>query len=684
MKDFIRGHGRQGGALALLVSVFTIMTFAVAGPALADPTAAENFQPNNDNAFAIQPLSDRPDGSTSSNATAHVTTVATSDAAAVEWFICPTAYADGGDPTQPASGCTAKGLDTTSTTPTVPAGTGGPAAANIDEAYEAEIDLTADNLAGNERDLVSWNCTSATVRTQANCDDEVESTIIMDDASTGANPADQTSSGEITNIPHGGTVSETGFKMVVRTSPDVTELAMCWESGADANAALDVTPPGGCVNDTTPDNTDTSVFKQWSGFLDPLDDAELGLWIYDVTGGQGACAPAECVLDSHYAVSSNATPTKAVIDITNTTSTPPSACIDDLSTPAVTEGPDTSEADTPGPTEEIRGCVVDQSNNLFTGGVETAFQITPVDPAALAGDKTGFDSSGSAEGDENDLNADNFFEQVDADGGDLAGGEVRQSVEFHRVGTYTLTFCVDSDNNAEDTPPVTVPPTTQSATPCAGEALSASATKTIAVTPGSAAAHSHLLRSSDVAANSSCHVGPSAFSAPAGTNVNLTGCLKDTYENPVPGARTIWTAVVLGTAFFVGTPESLSDANGQADAVIGSPASAEGKNTTIQFCQDENADGACDGGSASTVNIAWGPASSGGPTPAACNKIKGTAQNNLLVGTSGCDKIFARGGDDTSRGKAGNDKLNGGRGFDKARGGPGTDTCPRSEDKKSC
>jgi hemolysin type calcium-binding protein len=230
---------------------------------------------------------------------------------------------------------------------------------------------------------------------------------------------------------------------------------------------------------------------------------------------------------------------------------------------------------------------------------------------------------------------------------------------------------------------VTVPPTTQSATPCAGETLSASAIKTIAVTPGSAANHIHLLRSSDVAANSSCHVGPSAFSAPAGTNVNLTGCLKDLYENPIPGARTIWTAVVLGTAFFVGTPESLSDANGQADAAIGSPKSAEGSNTSIQFCQDENADGACDGGTASTVNIAWGPPGTTPPS-AGCNKIRGNGQNNLLVGTAGCDKIFARGGDDTSRGKAGDDKLNGGRGFDKARGGPGTDTCPRSENKKSC
>jgi Ca2+-binding RTX toxin-like protein len=167
--------------------------------------------------------------------------------------------------------------------------------------------------------------------------------------------------------------------------------------------------------------------------------------------------------------------------------------------------------------------------------------------------------------------------------------------------------------------------------------------------------------------------------------VNLTGCLKDAFENPVPGARTIWNAIVLGTAFFVGTPEQLSDTNGQADAVIGSPSSAEGSNTTIQFCQDENANGACDGGSASTVNIAWGPAGGGGgggTTP--CNRIRGNGKNNLLVGTAGCDNIFARGGDDTSRGKAGNDKLNGGRGFDKGRGGPGTDTCPRTEDKKSC
>jgi hypothetical protein len=469
----------------------------------------------------------------------------------------------------------------------------------------------------------------------------------------------------------------------------VTSVRFCLDtSPTDANASpITCSIPG---DDATPDNADTSVYKQWSAVFNPADDAEQGLYLIDLTGGQGACAAGTCQLDSHYLVSSNAVPTKAVIDFTNGAATPPTACVDDPSTPAVTEGPDTTESDTPGQTEDIRGCIVDQSNNLITDSVETAFQVSPVDTAAQNPDTTGFEGGtvDSTAAQRNDLNADNFVEQVDEDAGTLATAGLitaaDERIEFHKSGTYTITFCLDSDNNAEDTPPVTVPPTTQSATPCAGEALSASATKTIAVTPASAAAHSHLLRSSDVASNSSCHVGPSAFSAPAGTNVNLTGCLKDNFENPVPGARTIWTAVVLGTAFFVGTPESLSDANGQADAVIGSPASAEGKNTTIQFCQDENADGACDGGSASTVNIAWGPASGGGGGTTTCNKIKGTAQNNLLVGTAGCDKIFARGGDDTSRGKAGNDKLNGGRGFDKARGGPGTDTCPRSEDKKSC
>jgi hypothetical protein len=679
------------------------MAFAVAGPALAAaPTAAQNFEPDvglegdtiDGATFDVAHLSDRPDGSTTSNATAHATAVGTSDTVAVEFFICPTAFIDAttGDPTQPAAGCTAKGLDTTPTTPTIPAGTGGPATANIDRAFEAEIDLTADNLTAGTgaRDWVAWYCTSATVRTDANCDAKTEPAIDLDDAGTGANPADQSSAGSIISLTHGSNISEAGITVVARTSPDVDALKFCL-TPADANAGpgLDADTTNKCpINDldSTPDNADTSVYKQWSGTMNPQNDAELALWIDDWNGGQGVCASTatDCSLDSLYVVSSDANPTKAVIDITNATSTPPSACIDNPSTPAVTEGPDTTEADTPGTTEPIRGCLVDQSGSLIGTGFNTAFQVSPVDTAAQNPDTTGLDQGGG-EGDGNDLNTDNFIEQVDADSGDLGGNQVDQSVEFHKSGTYTITFCLDSDNNAEDTPPVTVPPTTQSATPCTGEALSASATKTISVTPASAAAHSHLLRSSDVQANSSCHVGPSAFSAPAGSNVNLTGCLKDSFENPVPGARTIWTAVVLGTAFFVGTPESLSDANGQADAVIGSPSSAEGSNTTIQFCQDENANGACDGGSASTVNIAWGPASGGGgggTTP--CNRIRGNGKNNLLVGTAGCDNIFARGGDDTSRGKAGNDKLNGGRGFDKGRGGPGTDTCPRTEDKKSC
>jgi hypothetical protein len=427
------------------------------------------------------------------------------------------------------------------------------------------------------------------------------------------------------------------------------------------------------------------VFKEWSAFVNPDDDAELGLFLWEfTTGGQGACAGTSpsCQLDSHYIVSSNAVPTRAVIDIVNTTSTPASACIDDPATPAV-EGPDTSETDVPGVTEAIRGCVVDQSGTLMTGGVETAFQVSPVDPAATAADTTGFEGG---EGEENDTNADNFVEQVDADAADLGGGQVDQSIEFHRAQTYTVTFCVDSNNNAEDTPPTTVPPTTQSATPCAGEAISASATKTIAVTSGSAAHHSHLLRSSDVQADPSCHVGSSSFTVPAGSSVNITGCLKDQFENPVPGGRALWTMPVLGTAFFVGTPEQTTDANGQADAVIGSPADAQGRNTSVTFCQDQNADGACDT-PASTLNITWGPPTTQPPPPppARCNRIRGSQADNLLIGTAGCDKMRALAGDDTMRAKAGNDRLNGGRGFDRGKGGPGVDRCSRSTElQRSC
>jgi hypothetical protein len=655
MRDFVRSRGIRGRALTLLVGVFTIVALAIAGPVTATPAGgpAENFHPNDEFGANPTPLSDRPDGSTSSNATAHVTTVAVAATAAVEYFICPAAYGDGaaaGDPTQPATGCNSVGLDTAPTTPTT---TGG-LPAGVDEAYEAEINVSIDGV----RDFVAWVCTSATLRNDANCEEEEENNITLDDASTGANPGDQSSAGEIMTPTHGASVSNAGFVAIVRTSPDVSSVIFCLD-GTAADATMTAVGCGTPIPDSTPNNADTSVYKEWSasftGGNAPPPNAEMGLYIGDASGGQGTCASDAtiCLLDSHYLVSTAAVPTKAVVHFPNGgTPAGSSVCVDNPATPAVTEGPDTAETNPPNVVETVQGCLLDQSNNVINNGAgfETAFQVTPADPAATTGDTSGFFDP-AQDGDENDTNADFTFEQVDLDpagANDATGGPsataADQRVRFKRTGAYTITFCLDANNDAEDTPPVTTPPTVRSATPCAGETVTGSATKTIAVTPASAAAHSHLLRSSDVQANSSCHVGPSAFSAPAGTNVNLTGCLKDQYENPVPGARTIWTAVVLGTAFFVGTPESLSDANGQADAVIGSPASAEGKNTTIQFCQDENANGACDGGSASELNVAWGPptAGGGGGGPShACEKARARvkqAKHDLQEAIQGGDK----------------------------------------------
>lgn len=674
--------GRSGRTLALLVGLLTLAAFGGAVGALAvPPVNAENFHPNKDQpggaGGVITPLSDKPDGSTTSNATAHVTTVATIDTAAVEYFICPMAYA-GMDPNVPASGCDQVGLDTT---PTVPVSTGVP---NVDEAYEAEIDLVEEGV----RDFVAWVCTSATVRDTTNCIQEKEDDVTLEDASTGT-AASQTSAGEITFPPHGSGVSNLGFTATASTSSDVASLCFQPDYDEGATTAPDngsaATCSGGVV-DSAPNNSDDDQTackcRTWSAFINPTDDKEFGLQIIEqptvappADSGQGACsdpATTQCQLDSHYLVSSAPVPTTAVVHFSSVTN---SACVDDPATAPVIEAPDTAETNAPHVEETVEGCLFDQTGNLINdaAGIETAFQVTPVDAAAAAADPTGFDDP-AQEGDENDTQADSFVEQVDLDGGaDQAGADDRadQKVEFHRAGTYAITFCRDENNDAEDTA------SPQSATPCAGEAVAAAAMMTIVAGPTDAnARHNHLLRSSDVAASPACHTGSSSFSAPAGSNVSLTGCLKDVYENPVPGAKTLWTAVVLGTAFFVGTPDQTTDPGGQADATVGSPTSAEGKNTTIAFCQDENVDGTCDQAPAN-VNITWSAAPK--PPPGSCPeeggyaKQKGSKGDDKLKGDEGCNKLIGKKGDDKLIGRGEDDLLIGGPDFDVCIGGPGED-----------
>lgn len=60
--------------------------------------------------------------------------------------------------------------------------------------------------------------------------------------------------------------------------------------------------------------------------------------------------------------------------------------------------------------------------------------------------------------------------------------------------------------------------------------------------------------------------------------------------------------------------------------------------------------------------------------PAAGGTCRGTAANELILGSANIDVITGRGGTDCILGGAGNDNITGGAGTDVCIGGPGNDT----------
>jgi Ca2+-binding RTX toxin-like protein len=219
--------------------------------------------------------------------------------------------------------------------------------------------------------------------------------------------------------------------------------------------------------------------------------------------------------------------------------------------------------------------------------------------------------------------------------------------------------------------------------------------------------HVHVKKES--AAGALCHTGSSAGAAVAGSTVTLQGCAlglaADGTEVAAGDVRVLWilNPTRPSDPGQIAFQQDSTDADGQARATVTSASGDAGRTTTVRFCVDEfpatgggtEGNGICDAGEVGSglpkpglqadYTIEW-TAKGGktGPCAAGFNRIRGDQQNNLMIGTSGCDRILARGGNDILRGNAGNDILNGGKGVDRARGGPGRDRCPRTEKKKSC
>jgi hypothetical protein len=695
------------GAALTLFSLVLVATPASA----ADPVSAENFNPDEvvatgGGALAPMVLSDRPDGSSTSDTMAHVTTVTTTEAAVVEYHLCDTFVDDQAgdvavDPDPNADGdCFKVGEDTTGVIPA-------PGPAGAGRAFELAFDIPAaqEDLAGTT-EFVAYICTSAAARTEANCDSEVEDDIHVDDSSTPANPPAQTSAGEVTFPSHGSSVSNAGFTATASTSPDVIQVIFCIveetdvttdagnaDEGADAAGDGDPTQCDTGQLVANPDNppAQQGTFKTWSAFLDPPDNAEFGVVLFEAgsgpTPGAGLCSgDPDCQLDSHYIVSALSTPTEVKI------------ALDDHGDNC--QGTDivTSDVAIVPFQQSVSGCIFDQSGNDITNNVNWAFQATPdADAGATTVATSGWDLLGGLDGTAFDRNLNNFFEIVNGDANDAgAGDRALQQFRVRAPGSWTLVFCLDSNNDAQPANPA------QSSTPCAGETLSATATKEGVEEID----HVHVKKQSET--DTLCHTGSSSTTAPAGSVVTLQGCalaVTQTTSNEVPvsDVHVLWIVNPASQPDDPGqipTQTNTTDGQGHATAQVTSGANAGDKTTTIRFCLDEfpatggalAGNGICDsfeGGRQADpalqadYQINWTQPAAGG-CPNGFNRIRGNNENNLLIGTKDCDRIKARGGDDTSRGKAANDVLNGGKGEDKGNGGPGTDKCVKTEKKRRC
>jgi len=556
--------GKRLGALALAICTMAfIVQLAAPASAVTPPSSLRQFYPAHEEGGATNQLnqdstgnarfdvlSDKNDGV---DTAAHLTAVADPLASQVNWYHCDVGTS------QPDPSCSSLGSDTSGVL--APAGVGDGA----DEAYDINVDIPP-ALDKQVRAVDAEACNGAPDSTFSNCAQDVVDNVTFDDGVTGAEAP--TTAGEITYPTHGGSVSNNGFTATGSTSPELDGVVFGIECGDDAdNSGTDI-DTNDYATDTTPDTT-TATAKTWSKSMVVCADDEMALTLSDTDDGSassGVVADCEtggnnaCAMDRHYIASVTPVPTTAVITLPDqaTSAHPDGTCAEPINT-----GSDVADNN-----EEVEGCLFDQDGNNVTNDFDSAFQASPVDTKASLDPNSGFNSG---DGDENDTNGDKFNEQVDLDPGN-AGSAADEFFYAVNANTYTLTYCFDSNNDAEDTPSAS-----QSATPCANETVKADATKTITAAPQN---HDHLRFAEDVVTDASCHTGANNKTTAASNSVNLTQCVRDAFENGVANAPVQWF-ITSGPGNFLSTEQS-TDAGGYADATLGN--GVGGTQTTVKSC----------------------------------------------------------------------------------------------------
>jgi hypothetical protein len=311
------------------------------------------------------------------------------------WFVCPEGLPNPPSNADLASCSIRVGEDDVGRIPPIGPGAVGP----TDKAFDIEWDIPG-SLDQQRRDILALVCIGAGEDldgADANCRFDLQRSIFLEDAQTG-NAANQTSSGRITvyrtlqscigsvapscdpaykELPNGGSVPNDGFDFRVTTSDDVPALRWNINSPADAQqepATGNLSSSGSCVLEAT--FTTTKRWRCTVSGADVPDDAEMALSVVsDNAGGtqpegQGgycnsnnnpASAPSaqnevpgahgQCVLDTHYAVSSAR---QAARFVQTFAPNPPSPAAN-----ASCANPDTDETSQLGTTEDAILCLFD-------------------------------------------------------------------------------------------------------------------------------------------------------------------------------------------------------------------------------------------------------------------------------------------------------------------------------------
>jgi len=212
----------------------------------------------------------------------------------------------------------------------------------------------------------------------------------------------------------------------------------------------------------------------------------------------------------------------------------------------------------------VQGCVLNGTTNV-TDQVSWAFEITPQDTTGTTAAPVCFRPAGpgSHEGTEIDSDSDHCFEKVKGAQGDAGGNTADQTLYLQKAGSYTITFCEDSNNDAS----------------CASETVTASGTKTVKAQNTAGNWKDTLIFASDYnATNNTCPQTFNQISAPANQTVDFQQCVRDSFGNPVAGASVTWR-VVSGPGSFT-SAENTTDASGNSHATLGN--GAAGQQSSVQ------------------------------------------------------------------------------------------------------